>query len=327
MMRQAGRYMHEYQSVRKHYSFLDICKTPEVAVEVTLQPLRAFDFDASIIFSDILIPLESMGLDLSFSDGAGPQFSNPVRHVDDLNRLRTVDVREDCGFLADALTMMRQELNGTGIGLIGFAGAPWTLASYALEGRSWKTGRHSKQWLLQAPDAMHVLLQKITDVLIPYLCMQVEAGAQVLQLFDSWAGFVPTPYYHDFVMDYQNKVIEGVKKVHPTVPIILFVKNSRGLLEAMSTTPADAISIDDLTTMGDARTIIGPEKILQGNLDSAFLFSENQDALVAETQRILRESGNQNFIFNLGHGVLPQTPRENVKRVVETVKAWKPNLL
>jgi uroporphyrinogen decarboxylase len=322
MMRQAGRYMHEYQAVRQHYSFLEICKTPEVAVEVTLQPLRAFGFDASIIFSDILIPLQAMGLDLSFSDSHGPAFANPLRTASDVDAFHPADVQDTCGFLAEALTMMRRELTGTGIALIGFAGAPWTLASYALEGKSWKTGQHTKALLLEDPQRLHTILQRITEMLIPYLCMQVDAGAEALQLFDTWAGLVPTRYYNDFVMKYQNQVIEGVKAKHPHVPIVLFVKNSRGLLDVIGQSPADAISIDDLTSLKDARQALGASRILQGNLDSSFLFSQNEEALVAEVHRLLEEGGPSHYIFNLGHGVLPKTPRSNVKRVVETIKAW-----
>lgn len=325
MMRQAGRYMHEYQAVRQHYRFLEICKIPEVAVEVTLQPLRAFGFDASIIFSDILIPLEAMGLDLSFTDSHGPAFANPLRSASDVARFQPVDVQESCGFLADALHLMRRELAQTGITLIGFAGAPWTLASYALEGKSWKTGQHTKALLIENPQRLHTILQRITDMLIPYLCMQVDAGAEVLQLFDTWGGLVPTRYYQDFVMHYQNQVIAGVKAQHPDIPIILFVKNSRGLLPTIASSPADAISIDDLTSLTEARAILGHDRILQGNLDSSFLFCEDESALVAEVHRILAEAGDSHYIFNLGHGVLPQTPRSHVKLVVETIQAWHAN--
>jgi uroporphyrinogen decarboxylase len=325
MMRQAGRYMHEYQAIRQYYSFLDICKTPEVAVEVTLQPLRAFGFDASIIFSDILIPLEAMGLDLSFTDSQGPSFANPLRSAADVEAFHPVDVQERCGFLADALRMMHRELRGTGIALIGFAGAPWTLASYALEGKSWKTGQVTKALLLEDPRRLHTILQRITAMLIPYLCMQIEAGAEVLQLFDTWAGGVPTRFYQEFVMTYQNQVIEGVRARYPQIPIILFVKNSRGLLTQIEQSPAQALSIDELTDLTEARQVLGSQRILQGNLDSSFLFVQNEALLVAEVQRLLKANQGQPFIFNLGHGVLPQTPCSNVKLVVDTVKAWSPS--
>jgi uroporphyrinogen decarboxylase len=323
MMRQAGRYMHEYQAVRKHYSFLDICKTPEVAVEVTLQPLRAFGFDASIIFSDILIPLEAMGLELSFTDSHGPAFANPLRSKEDVARFHLFDVAEHCGFLGTALNMMRRELDHTDTTLIGFAGAPWTLASYALEGRSWKTGRYSKALLLENPALLHTILQRITDMIVPYLCYQVEQGAQVLQLFDTWGGLVPTPYLQEFVLDYQEQVMDRVKAECPTTPIVLFMKNSRGILPLLHASQADALSIDDLTPLSEARAILGNTRTLQGNLDSTFLFAENAPALVNETRRILHEGGHGHFIFNLGHGILPQTPREHVRLVVDTVKTWK----
>jgi uroporphyrinogen decarboxylase len=217
---------------------------------------------------------------------------------------------------------MRHELEGTGIALIGFAGAPWTLASYAIEGHSWKTGQHTKRFLYDHPEAFHTLMQTISTQLIDYLCMQVEAGAQVLQLFDTWGGVCPSPYYASCVDAYQRHVIEGVKAKHPEVPIILFVKHSRGLFPYLAASPADIISIDDLTPLSEARTLL-PNKVLQGNLDSSTLFMNDAQRLVAMTENVLREGGDRSFIFNLGHGVLPQTPRENVALVVDTIKQWK----
>lgn len=322
MMRQAGRYMHEYQTVRQTHSFMDICKRPEVTVEVTLQPLKAFGFDASIIFSDILIPLEAMGLELHFGDKTGPQFPNPLRHKDDLKRLQVMEPRETCWFLPESLKLMRKELQGTGITLIGFAGAPWTLASYAIEGHSWKTGQHTKRFLYDEPEAFHQLMHTISTQLIDYLCMQVEAGAEVLQLFDTWGGVCPTPYYASCVDAYQRMVIEGVKAKYPHIPIILFVKHSRGLYHYLASSPADCISIDDLTPLDTARGLL-PNKVLQGNLDSSCLFMQNQTALVERVHEVLRAGGETQFIFNLGHGILPQTPRENVALVVDTIKQWK----
>jgi uroporphyrinogen decarboxylase len=218
---------------------------------------------------------------------------------------------------------MRHELTDTGITLIGFAGAPWTLASYAIEGRSWKTGHHTKAMLYERPDLLHQILQRITDMLIPYLAMQIEAGAQVIQLFDTWGGLVPTPYLDNFVYAYQEQVIRRLKVLHPTVPVILFMKNSRGCLQHFQSSQADAISIDDLTPITEARTILGPEKTLQGNLDSSILFCKNQQVIEKETQKILQAGGTDRFIFNLGHGVLPGTPRDHVRHVVDTVKTWK----
>jgi uroporphyrinogen decarboxylase len=323
MMRQAGRYMPQYQAVRKRHTFLEICHTPEVAVEVTLQPLQAFGFDASIIFSDILIPLQAMGLELAFTDEKGPQFANPLRHTDDLRRLHAFDPYTDCDFLIKSLQMMRHELTHTGITLIGFAGAPWTLASYALEGASWKTGRFSKQWLFEQPEALHQLLQTITTMVITYCDAQINAGAQVIQLFDTWAGNVPTAYFDAFVLAYQAQVIDALKAKHPTVPVILFVKHSRGLLDKLATLRADAFSIDELTTLTTARQYFNPNTVLQGNLDSTALFLQDTHRLQALTQQVIQAGGQSHFVFNLGHGVLPQTPVENVALVVDTIKNWR----
>jgi uroporphyrinogen decarboxylase len=326
MMRQAGRYMHEYQAVRQKHSFLDICKIPEVAIEVTCQPLDAFGFDASIIFSDILIPLEAMGLDLSVTDGLGPRFSNPVRNLAEIDALQAFDPSEKTPFLAAALQGMRKETDNRGITLIGFAGAPWTLASYAVEGMSWKTGATIKAWLYEDPAAIHHLLQRITDQLIPYLRYQADAGAQVLQLFDSWGGLLPTPYYREFIHNYQAQVIAALKQSHPQVPIILFVKGSRELLPTMAQAGADALSIDELTPLRSARQQVGNAVTLQGNLDSAALFIQQPERLDALVDDVLQQgmaNNGQRFIFNLGHGVLPKTPRENVRRVVERVQAFR----
>ena len=323
MMRQAGRYMPQYQAVRKRHTFLEICHTPEVAVEVTLQPLQQFGFDASIIFSDILIPLQAMGLELAFTDEKGPQFASPVRHVDDLNRLHGFDPMVDCDFLIKSLQMMRHELKDTGIALIGFAGAPWTLASYALEGCSWKTGRFSKQWLFEQPEALHQLLATITAMVIDYCDAQIQAGAQVIQLFDTWAGNVPTAYYEVFVQTYQAQVIDALKAKHPTVPVIIFVKHSRGLLPTMAKLNADCFSIDELTRLDEARSLLPAGKVLQGNLDSTALFLTDRAKLQALTEATIAQGGQSHYVFNLGHGVLPQTPVENVALVVDTIKNWR----
>lgn len=320
MMRQAGRYMWEYQAVREKASFLDICKTPELAIEVTLQPLRAFGLDASIIFSDILIPLEAMGLALEVTDAKGPQFANPVRTEADLNALRRFDPTQETAFLMDALRGMRRELAGTGVTLIGFAGAPWTLASYAMEGTSWKTGRHLKQWLYERPDLLHRLLAQLSETLVNYLCAQVDAGAQVLQLFDTWGSQCPTPYFDAFVLAYQRQVIQAVKARHPEVPVLLFVKQARDLLPRLATTGADGYSIDEWTPLSEARRVLGDQATLQGNLDSAALFLQDTERLKAMVQQVLQQGGNQRFVFNLGHGILPHTPRENVAAVVDWVK-------
>jgi uroporphyrinogen decarboxylase len=323
MMRQAGRYMGAYQALRQRYSFMQLCQTPELAVEVSLQPLQAFGFDASIIFSDILFPLEAMGMELSFSEAKGPQLGNPIRHADDLKRLKPFEPREACGFLMQALRLMRAELQGTGTTLIGFAGAPWSLAAYALEGQTWRNAVWVKRWLYERPEALHQLLQTLTPLVADYLCAQVEAGAQVLQIFDTWAGSLPTWAFEAFALPYQQALVQQVRAVHPHIPILFFAKHIRGLEHHLPSIGATGYSIDELSNLAQLRTQLPPNTVLQGNLDPLALQLENPERLVALTQQHLREGGPSHFIFNLGHGVLPQTPEAHVKLVVDTVKAWQ----
>jgi uroporphyrinogen decarboxylase len=322
-MRQAGRYMHEYQTVRQRASFLEICKTPDIAIEVTLQPLKAFGFDASIIFSDILIPLEAMGLHLEVTDAKGPQFADPLRHNDDLKRFHSFDPAEATPFLQQALQGMRYELQETGITLIGFAGAPWTLASYAVEGTSWKTGTHLKRWIMEDPKAMHGLMQQITLQIEAYLRFQADAGAQVLMLFDTWAGQCPEPWYNEWIQPYHTQLVQALKASHPQVPVILFAKQARNRLVPMKATGAACVGVDEMLSMAEARKLLGAGTVLQGNLDSSALFIKQPDVLKALVKQTLQEAGPSHHIFNLGHGVLPQTPRENVALVVEWVRQWR----
>ncbi|MDX2085798.1 MAG: uroporphyrinogen decarboxylase [Candidatus Melainabacteria bacterium] len=335
MMRQAGRYMSEYQQVRQSASFLDICKTPDLIEAVSLQPIDAFGMDGCIVFSDILIPLEAMGLPLTFTDAKGPQLPQPIRVPDDLNRLHVPDPVTEMDFVLTGLRRLRSRLNAhyPNVALIGFAGAPWTLAVYAMEGESWKHGATIKSWLYQSPQALHALLGTLTETVIGYLNAQIEAGAQMVQLFDTWAGVIPTRFYPTFVQPYHQQVIAGVKATHPTVPIVLYVKHSRGLLPWMAQTGADVISVDELTPLSEARALISAQcqtsaqgqtgqniPALQGNLDSAAMTLSDTDTLAALTEQTLKQGGNQGYIFNLGHGVLPFTPRDNVQRVVSQVK-------
>jgi uroporphyrinogen decarboxylase len=328
MMRQAGRYMAEYQAVRKRVSFLELCKTPEIAVEVTLQPLQAFGFDASIIFSDILIPLEAMGMPLVFTDAKGPQLPEPIRSQADYERLQDFDPTEKTGFLLEALRMMRRELQTTpDVALLGFAGAPWTLAAYAIEGESWKQGMNTKAMRYREPQLLHTLLERLSRMLIDYLSAQIEAGAQAVQLFDTWGGMLAKSDYETFAAAYQRQVIQGVKARHPEVPVILFVKNSRGLIPAMAMTGAEVLSIDDLTPLDEARLLATQTTghrpvVLQGNLDPVALATASPDILTESVEAIIRQGGRHGFIFNLGHGILPPTPVENVRHVVQTVQNW-----
>jgi uroporphyrinogen decarboxylase len=321
--------MHEYQAVRQKASFLEICHTPELAVEVTLQPIDAFDMDAAIIFSDILIPLQAMGLALEVTDKHGPVFANPLKAPAELARLRPFNPAQQTPFLLSALSTLQPLMHARNKALLGFAGCPWTLATYALEGTSWKTGKATKQWLYGAPDALHALLALLSAQLIDYLCAQLEAGADAVQLFDTWAANIPSPYYEAFVFNYQQQVIEGVKQRHPDAPVILFVKQSRGLWPWLAKTKADVVSVDEWTPLDEARQAMAqggaPNAILQGNLDSSLLFLEDTACLKNHVTTMLQQGGKQRYIANLGHGVLPQTPRDNVARFVDWVKASEKN--
>lgn len=321
MMRQAGRYLPEYHEIRNQTTFLGLCKTPDLAVEVSLQPWRRFGLDAVIVFSDILIPLEAMGMELVFEEGVGPRFPQPLKSPADMKILTAFDPLAQTGFLMTALQTLRQELTQSPeTALIGFAGAPWTLATYMIEGESWKSGQHVYQWLYRDPKALHQLLQLLAEMLVPYLSAQIDAGAHVVQLFDTWAGMLPTELYQEFVLPYQKQVIDGVRALHPETPILLFVKRSRGLLPLVLEAGPDGVSLDDMTPLTEARKILGRNVVIQGNLDSYALLMETPDALQRRVEQMLADGGRQHYIFNLGHGVLPKTPVENVARVVETVK-------
>jgi uroporphyrinogen decarboxylase len=322
LMRQAGRYMPEYRAIREKTGFLDLCKNPDLAAEVSLQPYHAFGMDAVIMFSDILIPPEAMGLEVVFGNG-GPTVTNPIRHVADIHQLIIPDPMERMGFVPALLGKLRQALlDNPETALIGFSGAPWTLATYMIEGGGSRHFSYIKGMLFEQPEALKQLLDKISETVILYLNAQIEAGAQVLQLFDTWAGILSVQQYQTFVLPFHQKIIRALKRVNPqgqTVPIVLYVNNSRGLLPLMAQAGADVISLDTTTSVTEARKILGAKTVLQGNLDPVALFSP-QPVLEVLTKTLLQEGGNQRHIMNLGHGILPQTPVENVRLFVDTVK-------
>jgi len=317
MMRQAGRYMTEYRAIREKVSFLDLCKNTELATEVSLQPYKAFKPDGVIMFSDILIPPEAMGMEVVFGDG-GPSFPNPIRHADDIERLIIPDPNEKTGFVMDLLKSLRHELkDDPETGLIGFAGSPWTLAVYMVEGGGSRHFARIKGLMYEAPEQLEKLLHKLTVTVTHYLNAQIEAGAQVVQLFDTWAGILSEDEYRRFVLPCHQQILDNLKR--DKAPAILYVNNSRGLLPLMVEAKPDVISVDSLTSLAETRKIIGNDIALQGNLDPILLLG-NSDVLDRRVQELLREGGNQGYIFNLGHGILPPTPPENVRLVVNRVK-------
>ncbi len=317
LMRQAGRYMAEYQAVRSKVSFLDLCKTPDLAVEVSLQPYQAFKMDGVIMFSDILVIPEAMGMTLEFTE-SGPHFPNPLQGAADIERLSIPDPNEKMPFVMDILRTLRSELaSDPETALIGFSGAPWTLASYMLEGGTSRNFVHVKSLMYEQPQALHKLLDKLTQSVILYLNAQIEAGAQVVQLFDTWGGILPKEHYREFVLPYHQQIMDSLNREQ--APAILYVNNSRGLLPMLAEANPDVISVDHLTSLTDAREQVGNRFTLQGNLDSVALFS-SPEVLKPMVEAMLLEGGTRNYIVNLGHGILPKTPVENVRLFVDTVK-------
>lgn len=320
LMRQAGRYMAEYRELRKSYGILDIIKTPELAREVTMQPINAFDLDTAIIFADILPPLEAMGLDLEFVKGKGPVLHNPIRSRADVDALKVIEPREALWFTPDAIKLTRESLDPMGIPIIGFSGAPFTLAAYAVEGGGSKNHDKVKAMMMGEPEAWDALMSKLAEVVGQYLLAQAEAGAQALQLFDSWVGQVAPGDYRKRVMPYSKRALEIASAAG--VPMIHFGTNTNGMLEDIRDAGGDVIGVDWRIDIDKGAAILGDGVAVQGNLDPVALFAPWEE-LEARTKDILdRMKGRKGFIFNLGHGILPNTPVDNVKRLCEFVHEY-----
>ena len=318
LMRQAGRYQKEYRALRKKYSFLEMCKTPELAAQVTLLPVEQLNVDAAIIFADILLPLEPMGIDFEFAKNEGPVFHQPIREMKQIDALRVIEPEGDMPFLMEAIRTVRRELEGK-IPLIGFSGAPFTLASYVIEGGHSKNYILTKGMMYQNRPAWHGLMEKLADMLIRYLNSQIGAGAQAVQLFDSWVGCLSPQDYEEYVLPYSKKVIDGVDK---RVPLIHFGTSSSTLLEGMKQAGGDVIGLDWREDLREAWNRIGHDVGVQGNLDPVILFGP-VDRIEKEVKRILeRAEGRPGHIFNLGHGILPDTPVDNVVRLVDAVHEY-----
>jgi uroporphyrinogen decarboxylase len=317
LMRQAGRYMPEYRALREKYSILEMIKTPELACEVTLQPMRAFDLDAAIIFADILPPLEGMGLELDFVRGEGPVIYNPVRCPEDIDRLRVTPPEESLPFTLDAIKLARAELGDKP--LIGFSGAPFTLACYAIEGGASKHQLLAKRLMLDEPQAWHTLMGKLSEVAGHYLLAQAQAGAQALQLFDSWVGELTPADYAAHVLPYSQRAIEIAREAG--VPIIHFGTGTSGMLELIRSAGGDVIGVDWRIDLDAAWARLDGVAV-QGNLDPAALFA-SWDQLETRARHVLDQAGGRaGHIFNLGHGILPETPIENVRRLVDFVHEY-----
>jgi uroporphyrinogen decarboxylase len=314
-MRQAGRYMAEYRALRGKHSILEMCKTPELAAQVTLQPIERFPLDAAIIFADILLPLEPMGLSLEFAEGEGPVIHNPVRDQADVERLKVIDGGE-LDYVAEAIREVQRALNGR-VPLIGFAGAPFTLASYAIEGGSSRNYLLTKQLMYCEPKAWHQLMDKFARVITGYLRRQIKAGAQAIQLFDSWVGCLSVGDYVEYVLPHVQLIFEGLKR--EGVPMIHFGTGTSAMLRQMREAGGDVIGIDWRIHLDEAWATVGHDVAVQGNLDPLTLFAPLHEIERRVEDILRRAGGRQGHIFNLGHGILPTTPVEHVAATIDMV--------
>lgn len=321
VMRQAGRYLPEYREVReKAGDFMTLCSTPEMACEVTLQPLRRYELDAAIIFSDILTIPDAMGLGLHFVTGEGPKFSSRIQTAADIKKLAVPDMEDSLGYVMDAIRLTRRELDGK-VPLIGFSGSPWTLACYMVEGGSSKDFARIKGMMFDAPEQMHALLDKLADSVIAYLNAQINAGAQAIMLFDTWGGTLSPANYRDFSLAYMEKIVAGLQRQSEgrEVPVTLFTKGGGQWLEWMAETGVNGLGLDWTSDITDARQRVGDKVALQGNMDPCVLYA-SADRVEQEVANILAAYGNgTGHVFNLGHGIHPTVNPDNMARLVESV--------
>ena len=323
MMRQAGRYLPEYRATRERAgSFMQLCTTPELACEVTLQPLERFPLDAAILFSDILTIPDAMGLGLSFTEGEGPRFDRPLRSAADIQALSIPDPENELRYVMDAVRLIRRELNGR-VPLIGFSGSPWTLATYMVEGGTSREFALIKTMLYGQPALLHVLLDKLARTVALYLNAQITAGAQAVMIFDTWGGALSHAAYHEFSLRYLTQVVALLNRVHDgrRVPVILFTKGGGQWLEAIAASGCDAVGLDWTTDIGAARARVGDRVALQGNLDPMALFA-SPERIRAEVAAVLASYGSgSGHVFNLGHGILPGVDPAHAGAMVEAVHA------
>ncbi len=321
IMRQAGRYLPEYRATRKRAGdFMTLCKTPELACEVTLQPLQRFDLDAAILFSDILTIPDAMGLGLRVVENMGPQFARPLRSGEDIRKLRVPDVESDLRYVMDAVRLIKRELHGK-VPLIGFAGSPWTIATYMIEGGSSKNFSLAKRMLYGQPDLMHRLLDVLSRSIIDYLNGQIAAGVDTVMIFDSWGGILSQAAYREFSLDYMQRIVQGIKIENQgnATPVILFTKGGGLWIEDIAESGCDAIGVDWTVDIGAARRRAGGKVALQGNLDTAVLYT-SPAAIRRQVAEVLAAYGKADgHVFNLGHGIHPDIDPDKVALLVDAV--------
>ncbi len=320
IMRQAGRYLPEYRKIREKYDFLTMCKTPELAAEVTIQPVDILGVDAAIIFSDILVLPEAMGMKLELIENLGPKFYEPIRNEMDIKKLKRIDPSKDLKFVLDAILLTKRELNNR-VPLIGFSGSPWSLLTYMVEGGTSKNFSEIKKFIFNNPVAAHKLLNLISDCISDYLTAQIENGADAIQIFDTWGGLLSQNHYEEFSLQYISKIIPQVsRKDHP---IIVFSKGVH-CIDKLANCGASVIGLDWTIDLGEAKKVVNGKVALQGNLDPTILYAP-KEKIKEEVLRILKSFGTgSGHIFNLGHGILPDVNPDNAKYLVEVVKEVSP---
>lgn len=321
VMRQAGRYLPEYRATRKKAGdFMKLCKNPQLACEVTMQPMDRFDLDAAILFSDILTIPDAMGLGLYFEENNGPKFKNPIKNIKDIENIAT-NVNDDLTYVFDAVSTIKKTL-GTRAPLIGFSGSPWTLATYMIEGSSSKNFHLAKKMLFNEPDSLRLLLDKIADSVTHYLNQQVLSGVDSLMIFDTWGGVLSSENYLNFSLKYMQKIIKALKKLHPNIPITLFSKNGGKHLKQIADTGCNCIGIDWTVELGYVQKQIGDKVAIQGNLDPAIL-AASPKVIEQEVAKVMTQfKGSTGHIFNLGHGITPEIEPEKMQILIEKVHSF-----
>lgn len=312
-MRQAGRYMPEYRAIREKYSLIEICQHPEIAAEVTMQPVRALGVDAAILFADILLPVIPLGLGLEFAKGEGPVIASPVHTLEDVRSMKPFDPEADLGYVLDAIRILRRSLGD--VPIIGFCGAPFTVASYIIEGGASREFLKTKTMMYSAPEVFHALMKRLSGVLSDYLVAQIRAGAQAVQVFDSWVGALSPQDYEAFVLPYSQRVLRAAEAMN--VPVIHFGTNTTTLLPLMKRAGGTVLGLDWRLPLDEGWKIIGYDRAVQGNLDPAIMFAPLPEINARVRDILRRAEGRPGHIFNLGHGILQHTPVDNVKAVVD----------
>ena len=320
-MRQAGRYLPGYREVRKKYSVIDICKSPTICEEITLMPVKELGVDAAVMFGDIMLPLEGMGIDFRIKENLGPVISKPIQGREDAERLDEFDPQKAVPYFLEAIAKVKSKLKQTSTALIGFSGAPFTIASYLIEGQASREFTKTKKLMFDEQEAWKILMSKLTEMIADYLCAQIEAGVDAVQLFDSWVGALTASDYEEFVAPFVKKIFKRVKSEHPDTPAIHFGTNTLHLLKPMKKAGGDVFSIDWRTQIHTARQSLGSSIGIQGNLEPAVLLSNDRSGFIKERiQAVLDDNGGKpGHVFNLGHGILRETPVLNAKFVVDYV--------